>query len=223
MSRVAAFLARLALLAGIWLVLWLAAVARLSPVANLSVIVGVVLLTFPLVWLGRWFLDRHPTSRHAVWTTTFVHCGLGLSIGVPLARAIVTHRDWTGWALPVPPGIGLVLVVLTGTACALTVATLALRGLGAPFFIALSRRLAADWLYAWTRNPMALAALAFFASLGVWFRSLLFVLWVLVVLAPALLFFIRVYEERELELRFGAPYLEYRAKTPMLFPRRPGG
>jgi len=40
----------------------------------------------------------------------------------------------------------------------LTVINLALKGFGAPFFIVLSRKLAADWLYAWTRDPMVLAA-----------------------------------------------------------------
>jgi protein-S-isoprenylcysteine O-methyltransferase Ste14 len=37
-----------------------------------------------------------------------------------------------------------------------------------------------------------------------------------------LLFFVKMYEERELELRFGAPYLEYKSRTPMLLPRKPG-
>jgi protein-S-isoprenylcysteine O-methyltransferase Ste14 len=70
---------------------------------------------------------------------------------------------------------------------------------------------------------MVLAALAFFVSLGIWFQSVLFVLWVLILFAPALLFFVKVFEERELEFRFGASYLEYKSKTPMLFPRRPRG
>jgi hypothetical protein len=35
-------------------------------------------------------------------------------------------------------------------------------------------------------------------------------------------FFVKVFEERELEFRFGASYLEYKFKTPMLFPRKPG-
>jgi protein-S-isoprenylcysteine O-methyltransferase Ste14 len=47
------------------------------------------------------------------------------------------------------------------------------------------------------------------------------VLWVLILFAPALLFFVKVFEERELEFRFGASYLEYKSKTPMLFPRKP--
>jgi len=98
-----------------------------------------------------------------------------------------------------------------------------LKGLGAPFAIALSRKLAADWLYAWTRNPMVLAGLAFLLSLGIWYQSALFVLWVLILFAPALLFFVKVYEERELEIRFEASYLEYKSRTPMLFPRKPRG
>jgi protein-S-isoprenylcysteine O-methyltransferase Ste14 len=36
-----------------------------------------------------------------------------------------------------------------------------------------------------------------------------------------MLFFMTYYEERELEVRFGASYLEYKARTPMLFPRKP--
>ena len=111
-------------------------------------------------------------------------------------------------------------MIATGAVSLLTVFNLALKGLGAPG-IALSRKLAADWFYAWTRNPMLLAGLAFFLSLGIWFQSALFVLWVLILFAPAVLFFIRVYEERELECRFGTSYLEYKSRTPMLFPRRP--
>jgi protein-S-isoprenylcysteine O-methyltransferase Ste14 len=114
----------------------------------------------------------------------------------------------------------LILVIITGTASFLTVVNLALKGFGAPFFIKLSQKLAVDWMYAWTRNPMVLAVISFFLSLGIWFQSTLFVLWVLILFTPALLFFIRVFEEKELEFRFGESYLEYKAKTPMLFPRK---
>ena len=80
-----------------------------------------------------------------------------------------------------------------------------------------------DWLYAWTRNPMVLATLALGLSLGGWLQSVLFVLWVLILFAPAMLFIVKVYEERELEIRFGASYLEYKSRTPVLFPRKPRG
>ena len=213
---------RIALLAFILIIWWLASNASLSNVMNLSVIVGGVLLTFPLVWLGRKILDQRQTIGHAVWTTTFLHFGLGFTFGVPIVRAVTTHQDWSGWTLPIPTEIGLLLVFITGAAFLLIVVNLAIKGFGAPFFIALSRKLAVDWLYSWTRNPMVLAGLAFLVSLGIWFQSALFVIWVLIVFAPALLFFVKVYEERELELRFGASYQEYKSKTPMLFPRKPG-
>jgi protein-S-isoprenylcysteine O-methyltransferase Ste14 len=195
----------------------------LSDVMNLSIILGGVLLVYPVVWLGRKTLDRHPTKSGVVWITTFVQFAVANLLGLGAIRAAITHRNWSDWALPVPTEIGFVLLILTAAATMLTVVNLALKGLGAPFFIVLSRRLAADWMYAWTRNPMVLALLAFLLSLGIWFQSVLFVLWVLILFAPALLFFVKVYEERELELRFGASYLEYKSRTPMLFPRRPRG
>jgi protein-S-isoprenylcysteine O-methyltransferase Ste14 len=221
MKHVIELFLRIALLAVIFIIWWWVLNASLSNVMNLSIIVGGVLLSFPLVWLGRKILDRHQTIDHAVWTTTFVHFGLGFTFGVPIIRAVSTYQDWSGWVLPIPSVIGLVLVIITGAASFLTVINLALKGFGAPFFIVLSRKLAADWMYAWTRNPMVLAALSFFVSLGIWFQSLLFVLWVIIVFTPALLFFVKVYEERELEFRFGASYQEYKSKTPMLFPRKP--
>lgn len=214
-------LVRFLLLAIIWAVWWWVLDEPLTYVMNLSIIVGGVWLTYPLIWLGRKILDRRQTIGHAIWTTTFVHFGLSFTIGIPFIRAIATHRDWPGWLIPVPPVIGLVLVMMTGAAFLLVVANLALKGLGAPFFIALSRKLAVDWLYAWTRNPMVLAALSLFLALGIWFQSALFVLWVLIILAPAILFFVKVYEEKELEIRFGASYLEYKSRTPLLFPKRP--
>ena len=212
---------KVALLVFIWFIWWWVSNVSLSSVVNLSVIVVGILLTYPLVWFARQILDRYHTASNVVWITIFVHYALGFTFGVPIVRAIVTHQDWSGWLLPVPEAIGLSLVLISGAAFLLVVANLALKGLGAPFAIALSRKLAADWLYAWTRNPMVLAALALLVSLGIWFQSALFVLWVLILFAPALLFFEKVYEERELEFRFGASYLDYKSRTPMLFPRKP--
>ena len=220
-KHLAEFLVRVALLSLILLLFWRVTDARVPNVLNVSIIGGGVLLTFPLVWFGRKILDKQPTASRVVWVTTFVHFGLGFTLGVPLVRALVTHQDWAGSVLPIPTGIGWALVVATGAASFIVVANLALRGLGAPFFIALSRKLAVDWLYAWTRNPMVLAGLAFFLSLGIWFQSLLFVLWVIILFTPALLFFVKTYEERELEIRFGESYVDYKSRTPMLIPRRP--
>ena len=214
---------RIALLVFTWLI-WLWVLNQpFSKIMDLAIIVGGLLLVFPIVWLGRMILDRQSTPSRVVWTTTFVHYGVGILFGAAIIRAVSTHQNWSDWALPIPVEIGLLLVIITGAAALSTVVNLALKGLGAPFAIALTQKLAVDWGYAWTRNPMVLSTLAFLVSLGIWFQSALFVLWVLVLFAPALLFFVKVYEERELELRFGASYLEYKSRTPMLFPRRPRG
>ena len=174
--------------------------------------------------MAREVTSRQTTATSRVaWITTFVHYAVGILFGVAIIRAVITYQDWAGWTLPIPLEIGLPLVIITGIATLLSVVNLALKGLGAPFAIALSKKLAVDWLYAWTRNPMVLAFLAFLLSLGIWFQSALFILWVLILFAPALLVFVKVYEERELEFRFGASYLEYKSRTPMLFPRRPRG
>jgi protein-S-isoprenylcysteine O-methyltransferase Ste14 len=195
----------------------------LQETVNLIIIFVGVLLTYPLVWLGRKILDHNPTRSFAIWITTFIHFGLGLTFGVPIILAVTTCKSWTGWILPVPHAVGLVLVIVTGVVFLLTVVNLALKGLGAPFFIVLSQKLATDWMYSRTRNPMVLAGLSLLISLGIWYRSAFFLLWAIVIFAPALLFFIKIYEEKELEVRFGQSYLDYKSRTPMLFPKKHAG
>jgi protein-S-isoprenylcysteine O-methyltransferase Ste14 len=192
-----------------------------APAADLIPIVGGPLLMLPIAWLGRRMLDRDPTPKNAERTTAIIHYLLVFLLGASVFRVVGTYRSWPEEKLPIPPEIGLVLVVLSGTVLAATVANLAWKGLGAPFAVALSRRLATDWMYAYTRNPMVLATLAFLFSAGLWIRSGFFLLWMLLLITPVWLWLVKVFEERELEIRFGSSYREYKSKTPMLFPRRP--
>ena len=149
---------------------WMWVLAQpLSSTVNLAIIVGAVLLVFPVVWLGRLLLDGDPDPEDAAWMTTLMHALVMVLFGAAILRAIGTYESWRGWIIPVPAAVGLALAIITGTLAALTVLNLALRGWGAPFGIALSRRLAVDWLYAWTRNPMVLATLVQ-ASVAVTFR-----------------------------------------------------
>jgi len=78
----------------------------------------------------------------------------------------------------------------------------------------LSKRLASDWLYARSRNPMLLSSLLFFIVGAVWRQSLHAILWAVLWLSPAWVLYVRLYEERELEVRFGEAYLRYKARTP---------
>ena len=178
---------------------------------------GGMLAVFPVVWVGRRVLDLQPTRDRAAWVTTVVHFTLMVLFGTAIIEAIGIGKAYAGWAIPVPREIGLAVMVVAAPVLLSTVVNLALQGLGAPFAVALTRRLATSWLYGWTRNPMVLT------GLGLWLQSTLFLLWVVGLFTPAILVFLKVYEERELEVRFGASYLEYRANTPMLWPRRPKG
>jgi protein-S-isoprenylcysteine O-methyltransferase Ste14 len=45
---------------------------------------------------------------------------------------------------------------------------------------------------------------------------------VIIGVCPVIFLFLKVYKERELEIRFGEDYLKYKARTPMLTPRKPG-
>ena len=205
---------------GFWL--WLAD-RPFTPSWSLALAIGGPLISIPLVILGRWLLDRHPSVERAVRVTTFIH----YLIFIPLVGGIIEASRFAqnapyAWSSPLPAWVGLGIMLISGVMLVLVIFNLALKGLGAPFAIALTRVVATDWLYAWTRNPMVLSAFAFLLGLGLWLQSSLFILWLLIVVSPAFFIFLRVYEERELDIRFGDAYRAYKAQTPMLFSFRAG-
>jgi protein-S-isoprenylcysteine O-methyltransferase Ste14 len=189
-----------------------------SPSVTAIVVLGPILLVFPSVLVGRRILDAAPMPERAVKITVIVHAWLVLLLGVAVVTAIRTASTWRGLFIPIPQVVAAFVLYATGAILLLTVLNLALRGLGAPFAIALSRRLATDWLYSRTRNPMVLASLGCLFAIGLWLQSALFLLWHLALVTPAWLFAVKMYEERELEIRFGEAYRLYRASTPFLWP-----
>ena len=183
-----------------------------------AIIVGAPVLVVPSSVAARRWLDRDPTPARLRTTTFLLHWVIMILLGAAIIEAVETGSGWRGWTLPLAPDLGRALMWITGVACALTVLNLAVRGLGAPWTIALSRRLATDWLYRWTRNPMGLATIGFLVAVGLWMQSALFVAWAVLLVTPAWLLFVKIFEERELELRFGESYRAYKARTPMFIP-----
>lgn len=179
---------------------------------------GVALV--PLVALaGRRILDRQPQLDHEGWVTTVIHYAEMILLGCAVMAAIGFGKEHPLLRIPLPRDIAYVFLVAIGVFVVATVLNLAIQGLGAPFAVALSKKIAHGWLYSRTRNPMVLGCLLFAVVLGLWLQSLHVVLWAALWLSPAWLIVVRVYEERELELRFGEPYLEYKRRTPFLWPR----
>jgi protein-S-isoprenylcysteine O-methyltransferase Ste14 len=200
--------------------LWLTA-NPLTPRWNLIIAVVGVLALFPFIFGGRYLLDHTPTVARAVWVTNIIHYAVAIFFGSAVIAAYRFGASAESWPVSLPPWLGLGVMALGALVLSAVIFTLIARGLGTPFAAALTRVVVTDWLYAWTRNPMVLSALAFLVGLGLWLGSALFIIWVLVVVSPMMLVFLKVYEERELEIRFGSDYLDYRQRTPMLIPRRP--
>ena len=181
----------------------------------------VVLTMAPVAgWVGRRLLQKPAGVERIRWITLFVHYTVMLAMGISIIWAFKVAGLHPLYVIPFPRVVGYFLVRVTASVVIGTVLTLALRGLGAPFAIALSRRLATDWLYRYTRNPMFVSLIAFFIAAGLWLQSTLLLLWAVFALIPAELSVLKLYEERELELRFGDDYVAYKRKTPMLLGRR---
>jgi protein-S-isoprenylcysteine O-methyltransferase Ste14 len=196
---------------------------ELSLTYSFAIAVGGVLIIIPIVIVGRRLLDHQPTVERADLVTTILHYLVAIFFGSAVISATKFGLSSPTWSIPIPSWLGLLLMTIGGISLLIVIINLAIKGLGAPFAVALTRLVATEWMYAWTRNPMVLSALVFLVGLGLWLQSALFLIWVIIIVCPVIFFFLKVYEERELEIRFGEAYLEYKARTPMIFPRKPEG
>ena len=203
---------------GIWL--WFAT-RQPKPVVDLAISTGGALVVIPVVFIGRQLLDRQPSMQLAEKVTRLLHYLLAILLGSAILAATRLGLNSSTWLIPLSPVLGLLLMFIAAALLIVVVFNLVLKGLGLPFALSLTRVMVTEWSYAWSRNPMILSALAFLVGLGLWLRSAIFLVWVLIVLSPVIFIFLKVYEERELEIRFGERYLNYRRQTPMFWPRRP--
>ena len=74
-------------------------------------------------------------------------------------------------------------------------------------------------IYKRTRNPMSLGYYLWTLGLGFILASRLVTFVVLLGFIPAHVFFLKFFEELELELRFGEAYKQYKGKVPFLIPK----
>ena len=204
-------------LAGIPLVYWcwlFVAGRAFSFGTSLALTWGGVLVVPFVALAGRDWLNRKPTARRAQVLTVPVHYLEALLLGCAL---IVSYRFMQVHPIvrvPISQRISLPLMQVLSLLALVAVLNLAIRGLGLPFAAILSSKLATSWLYAHSRNPMLLSCLLFFLAGAVWLQSLHAILWVVCWLTPAWVLYVKIYEERELEIRFNGGYLEYKARTP---------
>ncbi len=109
--------------------------------------------------------------------------------------------------------------MVAGAALALaSVATFVVRGRGTPAPFDPPRLFVASGPYAWVRNPMYIGGFLVLAGYALCALSVAALLVSFAMIAAAHLFVV-LYEEPNLERRFGESYREYRRKTPRWIPR----
>ncbi len=156
------------------------------------------------------------TFLRAAWLPTLVVLTFGFWIWLDKTR---------GWKGPREPFVGA-LLAFAGVALALWCAGLfRVLGRGTPLpFTMKTQRLVISGPYRIVRNPMMFGVGAFLigcalclGSVGLWFGFAGFVVFVS--------FFVPLYEERDMERRFGNEYRDYCRRVPRWFPRlrRPRG
>jgi len=91
-------------------------------------------------------------------------------------------------------------------------------GRGTPLPLMATQQLIVQPPYTYCRNPMALGAIGMYLGVAILFRSIGAMILVLL-FTIGLLTYIKLLEEKEMEIRFGEEYLAYKGRTPFLIPR----
>ena len=126
------------------------------------------------------------------------------------------------FSIPSNRSLELILVVIFGTTGLLIQlwslwAQWSIGG-GGPTPIVPTRKLITTGPYAYSRNPLHLGFLFYCFAFGTFLGNLTIGLVCIVLEIILILAYIKGIEEKELDLRFGKEYLEYKKNTPFLFP-----
>lgn len=189
---------------------------------------GLIVFLAGLGISGAW-LRKHPSKENAEKSSRVMHFLFFACLGVPIVVAFFSpglrHLDRLVGLPPLPfqplfLAVGILLALpglyLMGTS------NLSLRALGSGAnAFRLTRRIVAADIYQHTRNPMSLGYYLIGLSIAFLSGSMLITLYVVLGIIPAHLFFLKFFEELELDLRFGEPYQRYKSGVPFLFPRMP--
>jgi protein-S-isoprenylcysteine O-methyltransferase Ste14 len=189
-------------------------------------VIGCGVFAMSIFILGVW-LRRHPSKKAAETTSRIAHFFFFFALLLPLVIGLsspeLTYYDelLDIPSLPFPTismAIGALMMLIGSGFMLISIVVLLDRGQGLPAF-ELTKKLAAKDIYKRTRNPMALGFNLICSATGLVTGSLFFTLFSLIAVLPAIIFFLKYFEESELEIRFGQPYREYKKKVPFLIPR----
>ena len=155
-------------------------------------------------------------SREKVIVIFFAGLALMVALELSLIWVFGHTLDGSWWS-----SIPALLVTLIGMALVIwSVRTLYVLGKGTPAPMLATQQLVRAGPYLYSRNPMTLGAGLFYLGIAIWAGSWI-VFGLVLLIFVSLLSYIYIHETGELAERFGVEYLEYRNRTPFLFPRIP--
>jgi protein-S-isoprenylcysteine O-methyltransferase Ste14 len=176
------------------------------------------------VW-DSWAESIHAAATGDKRGKNFVKALMPLILYVIIALVILASFWVDKWlAFPVFQftwwGIGLsVLFLALGFVIDAWIIVTFRRASGTPMPFNPPSKLITTGIYAHVRNPMADAGILIGEGLGFLFGSISLTLIFIPLLTLLGFLYLKAVEERELELRFGREYLEYRKKVPMFIPK----
>ena len=83
----------------------------------------------------------------------------------------------------------------------------------------MTKRFIKSGIRRYLRNPMSLGGYLFLIGYAIAFSSFYLLFTSLIGIIPAHILYLKIYEEKELELKFGEEYLKYKKEVPFLLPR----
>lgn len=113
--------------------------------------------------------------------------------------------------------VGVIAILMGGFFAFWTVIAQIKLASGTPFPMLPTQKLLIVGPFKYCRNPMTLGTILAYLGVVIWVGSYTALL-AIVVLALMLLGYIKMIEEKELEMRFGQEYLEYKQNTPFILP-----
>ncbi len=162
---------------------------------------------------ARWIVAKTLAQTVVFWVAFLAI----LPAGVYLLEREIGLSSWR-FASPGARAAGVALFALGGTLGVASGMVMAVRGKGTPLPADCARELVIAGPYRFVRNPMAVAGLAQGVAVGVVLGSPAVVLYALSG-GPVWDWFVRPWEERDLEARFGEPYRRYRTAVYCWVPR----
>lgn len=176
--------------------------------------------------LGAW-LRRNPSKRNAGRTSRSLHFLFWIGIVPPAGLGVfypgLTHFDTELGFSPLPRHsvvltVGILGLLIGAYLFIVSNVALGLFGEGMSAFW-LTRQLVVGNIYKRTRNPMSLGFYLGAVGIGLLLGSTYMTLGALLVAIPVHIFYLKYFEEYELELRMGQSYVAYKQQVPFLLPR----